>query len=306
MRRGWELLMNVQTSTRNRNERNNRQSRHKVWTDFFMRLRKNKAALVGGGLIVFFLIIALVGPYFTPFSFEEQDLTNKLAPPSADHFFGTDHFGRDIFSRIIHGAKITLYIGFFSVVLGGTIGIFLGIISGYYGKKIDTVIMRVMDVLLAFPGILLALAIVSVLGGSLTNVIIAVAIFSVPVFARIVRSSTLEVKNLEYIDAIKVLGASDVRIICKHIFPNVTSPLIVQATLNIATAILAASGLSFLGLGADQPTPEWGLMLSDGRNYLFKAPHVAFFPGIAIVCVVLAFNILGDGLRDALDPKMKL
>lgn len=306
MRRGWELLMNVQTSTPKLNKQKKPHPRFNVWTDFFYRLRKNKAALIGGILILLFIIIAIVGPYFTPFTYEEQDLTNKLAPPSADHFFGTDHFGRDIFSRIIHGTKITLYIGFFSVVLGGTVGIFLGIVSGYYGRKIGTVIMRVMDVLLAFPGILLALAIVSVLGGSLTNVIIAVAVFSVPVFARIVRSSTLEVKNLEYIDAVKALGATDLRIIGKHIFPNVTSPLIVQATLNIATAILAASGLSFLGLGADQPTPEWGLMLSDGRNYLFKAPHVAFFPGIAIVCVVLAFNILGDGLRDALDPKMKL
>src|SRR5690625_214744 len=261
--------------------------------------------MVGGFLIIFFIIVAIVGPFLTPYEPDAQIITNKLAPPSADHWFGTDHLGRDIFSRIVHGMKITLYIGFASVVLGATVGVLVGIISGYYGGAVDSIIMRLMDVLLAFPSILLALAIVSVLGASLNNVIIAVAIFSVPVFARIVRGSTLAVKNLEYIDAIKVLGASDARIIFKHILPNVTSPLIVQATLNIATAILAASGLSFLGIGAQPPMPEWGAMLSDGRNYLYNAPHVAFFPGMAIVVVVLAFNILGDGLRDALDPKMK-
>lgn len=274
------------------------------WKNAYRRLKKNKAAMVGGIFILLFIIIAIIGPFFTPYLPNTQIIANKLAPPSLDHWFGTDHLGRDIFSRVVHGMKYTIYIGFFSVILGATIGVFLGIISGYYGGKLDAVIMRCMDVLLAFPGILLALAIVSVLGGSLNNVIIAVAIFSIPVFARIVRGSTLEVKNLEYIDAIKALGAGNSRIIFKHIFPNVTSPIIVQATLNIATAVLAASGLSFLGLGAEPPTPEWGTMLSDGRNYLFKAPHVAFFPGVAIVIVVLAFNILGDGLRDALDPKM--
>lgn len=276
------------------------------WKNFYSKLRKNKAALVGGILIILFIIVAIVGPFFTPYEPSKQIITDKLATPSLDHWFGTDHLGRDIFSRVIHGMKLTLYIGFFSVILGATVGVLLGILAGYYGKKTDTIIMRSMDVLLAFPGILLALAIVSVLGASLNNVIIAVAIFSVPVFARIVRGSTMAVKNLEYIDAVKVLGASDARIIFKHVLPNVTSPLIVQASLNIATAILAASGLSFLGLGAQPPTPEWGAMLSDGRNYLFNAPHVAFFPGMAIVVVVLAFNILGDGLRDALDPKMKL
>ncbi|GAB3048540.1 hypothetical protein GCM10027286_09240 [Virgibacillus ainsalahensis] len=200
---------------------------------------------------------------------------------------------------------ITLYVGFFSVILGATFGLVLGLVSGYYGGRTDSVIMRSMDVLLAFPGILLALAIVSILGGSLINVIIAVAISSVPVFARLVRGSTLSTKKLEYIDAMRALGSSDSRILFKHILPNVSSPIIVQSTLSIATAIISASGLSFLGLGAQPPTPEWGAMLSDGRNYLFNAPHVATIPGIAIVIVVLAFNILGDGLRDALDPKMK-
>src|SRR5699024_2760915 len=184
--------------------------------NFFRKLKKNKAALAGGILIILFIIVAIVGPYFTPYEPNKQIITEKLNGPSLDHWFGTDHLGRDIFSRVIHGMKLTLYIGFFSVILGATVGVLLGILAGYYGKMTDTIIMRAMDVLLVFPGILLALAIVSVLGASLNNVIIAVAIFSVPVFARIVRGSTMAVKNLEYIDAVKVLGASDARIIFKH------------------------------------------------------------------------------------------
>ncbi|HEY4552706.1 MAG TPA: nickel transporter permease [Bacillaceae bacterium] len=269
------------------------------------RLKQNKAALVGGFLILFFVVTAIIGPFLTTQDPTKVMILNKLQPPSSEHWLGTDNFGRDIFTRIIHGMGITLYVGFFSVAIGGVIGVFFGIISGYYGGKLDTVIMRLMDVLLAFPGILLALAIVSVLGGSIRNVIIAVAVFSIPAFARIVRGSTLTVRKLEYIDAVKALGASDARIIFKHILPNVMSPIIVQATLRIATAVLTASGLSFLGLGAKPPTPEWGAMLSDGRTYMAEAPHMVLVPGIAIVLVVLAFNIFGDGLRDALDPKMK-
>ncbi|WP_100009747.1 nickel transporter permease [Lentibacillus sediminis] len=271
----------------------------------FKKIRKSRNAVLGGLLILFFIIVSLVGPHLVPYDYDTQDVVNKLAPPSSEHWFGTDHFGRDIFSRIIHGMGITLGTGFAAVALGATVGVLFGIISGYYGGKIDTVIMRLMDILLAFPGILLALAIVSILGGSIINVIIAVAISSIPVFARIVRGSTLSVKKLEYIDAQKALGASDSRILFKHILPNVSSPIIVQATLSIAIAIISASGLSFLGLGAQPPSPEWGAMLSAGRNYLYSAPHVALFPGLAIVAVVLAFNVLGDGLRDALDPKMK-
>src|SRR5690606_34878837 len=233
----------------------------------------------------------------------ETQISNKLKPPSAEHWFGTDNYGRDIFTRIIYGMAITMKVGFFSVTLGGVIGVLLGILSGYYGGKLDTVIMRLMDILLAFPGILLALAIVSVLGGSVQNMIIAVGVFSVPAFARIVRGSTLSVRKLEYIDAVKALGAKDGRIIFKHILPNVLSPIIVQLTLRIATAVLTASGLAFLGLGAKPPTPEWGAMLSEGRQYMQQAPHLVLFPGVMIVIVVLAFNIFGDGLRDALDPK---
>ena len=271
---------------------------------FWKRLSKNKAAVVGGFFILLFIVVSIVGPWFTTYDPNQVAVLNKLQPPNAENWFGTDNFGRDIFTRIIHGMSLTLKVGFLSVGMGGSVGVVLGIFAGYYGGKVDTIIMRVMDVLLAFPGILLALAIVSVLGGSLTNVIIAVSVFSIPAFARIVRGSTLTVRNLEYIDAVRALGATDFRIIFKHILPNVMSPIIVQATLRIATAVLTASGLSFLGLGAQPPAPEWGAMLNDGRAYMSTAPHIILFPGIMIVLVVLAFNIFGDGLRDALDPKM--
>jgi peptide/nickel transport system permease protein len=206
---------------------------------------------------------------------------------------------------VIYGTRVTLAVAFQAVFFGAIVGITLGIIAGYYGRWVDAVIMRLMDILLAFPGILLALAIVSTLGASLGNVVIAIAIFSVPSFARIVRGSTLVVRNLEYIEAIRALGARDVKIIVQHVLPNVLSPIIVQGTLYIATAILIASGLSFLGLGAQPPTPEWGLMLAGGRDFIWNAIHVTLFPGLAIVLAVLAFNLLGDGLRDALDPRMK-
>ncbi len=279
------------------------------YKQFWRRLAKNKAAVTGGVLIIFVVLMAFIGPWlittFTDFRPNQTDLANKLQGPSAAHWFGTDSYGRDIFTRVIFGAKLTLYVGFFSVFIGGVIGVIFGIVSGYYGGRIDTIIMRLMDVLLAFPGILLALAIVAVLGGSLTNVIIAVGIFSVPAFARVVRGSTLSVRKLEYVDAVRALGASDFRIIFRHVLPNILSPIIVQASLRVATAILTGAGLSFLGLGAQPPAPEWGAMLNEGRQFMYEAGHVALFPGLMIVLVVLAFNIFGDGVRDALDPKMK-
>ncbi len=272
---------------------------------FYKRLKKNRAAMVGGLLILFFIIVAIVGPSFTVYDPTKVDYSIKLLSPSSTHWLGTDHNGRDIFTRLIHGMSITLYIGFLSVLVGLVIGVPLGIVAGYYGKAVDSIIMRFIDILLAFPGILLAIALVSVLGGNINNVIIAVGIFSIPGFARIVRGSTMAVRKLEYIDAVRALGAGDLRIITLHILPNILSPIIVQATIRIAYAILIASGLSFLGLGAQPPTPEWGAMLSQGRSYMFDHPHVALYPGLAILTVVLAFNIFGDGLRDALDPKMK-
>lgn len=280
-------------------------SRFANFKDFYRRLAKNKGALIGGYLILFLVIVAIFGPYLTTYDPHHIDYSIKFETPSSEHWFGTDHHGRDIFTRVIHGLGITMTIGVLATLLGGFVGIILGVISGYYGGRTDTIIMRLMDILLAFPGILLALALISVLGPSRQNVIIAIALFAVPTFARIVRGSTLAVKNLEYIDAMKALGASDFRIILRHIFPNILSPIIVQGSVFIASAVLSASGLSFLGLGEQPPSPELGALLSDGRDYIWNAGHIAFFPGLVIMLIVLAFNVLGDGLRDALDPKMK-
>lgn len=269
------------------------------------KLVKNKMSLVGGIIVLAYLIAAILAPWIAPYDPYEINLVNKLQGPSFDHWMGTDDKGRDILSRIIFGSRLSLTVGVVSVLIGAIVGITLGLISGYYGKWIDSIIMRFIDVLLAFPGILLALAIISALGPDLINVMIAVGIFSIPTFARIVRGSTLSLKKMEYIESIKTLGASDFRIIIAHILPNTTSPIIVQATLRLATAILTAAGLSFLGMGAQPPSPEWGAMLSDGRTFLWSAPHVATFPGLAIALIVISFNLLGDGLRDALDPRMK-
>jgi len=272
---------------------------------FYKMLSKNKAALAGFFIIIIFILMALFAPVIAPYDPVKMEPANKLQTPSADHWFGTDDKGRDILSRIMYGARISLTVGIVSTLIGAAVGIVLGLISGYYGRWIDSLIMRICDVLLAFPGILLALAIIAVLGTSTTNVIIAVAFFAIPTFARIVRGSVLSVKKLEYIDAIRALGASDFRIIFMHILPNILSPIIVQATLYIASAIITASALSFLGMGTQPPTPEWGTMLSDGRSYIRQAPHITLFPGLVIFLVVMGFNLFGDGLRDALDPKTK-
>jgi peptide/nickel transport system permease protein len=273
--------------------------------DFLSILTMNKAAMVGAIIILFYVFIALFAPLLAPYDPYEIQLENKLIPPSADHWMGTDDKGRDILSRILYGSRLSMGIGITAVIFGAFFGIIFGLIAGYYGKWIDSTIMRIMDILLAFPGILLALAIISALGPGLINVTIAVGAYSVPLFARIVRGSTLEVKRLEYIDAIRSLGANDATIIFKHILPNILSPIIVQGTLRLATVILSAAGLSFLGLGAQPPSPEWGTMLSAGRDFLFSAPYIAIFPGLAISILVLGFNIFGDGLRDAFDPRMK-
>lgn len=275
------------------------------WLAFYKRLAKNKAAMVGAFIVLVFVVLAILAPVIAPHDPILPDMSKKLQTSSAEHWLGTDDKGRDILSRLLYGSRISLTVGILSTLLGAFVGIVLGIVSGYYGRWADSLIMRICDVLLAFPGILLALAIVSILGASTTNVIIAVAFFAIPTFARIVRGSTLSVKKLEYIDAIRAMGASDFRIIFQHILPNIVSPIIVQATLYIASAIITASALSFLGMGTKPPTPEWGTMLSDGRSYVSYAPHLTLFPGIAILLVVIGFNLFGDGLRDALDPKAK-
>lgn len=272
---------------------------------FLINFRKNQMAVVGAGIVFLFIIISLLAPilaFYNPYAIE---LGNTLQSPSVDHWMGTDDKGRDVLSRLLYGTRITLLVGFVSLIFGGVIGTVLGLIAGYVGRWVDTIIMRFTDILLAFPGILLALAIVSALGPSLINVTIAVGIFQIPVFIRIVRGAVLSVKNLEYIDAIKTLGAGHFQIITRHILPNILSPIIVQMTLNLATVILSTAGLSFLGLGAQPPSPEWGAMLSNARAYFFSAPYLMIFPGLAISLLVLGFNLFGDGLRDALDPRMK-
>ncbi|MEA0565392.1 nickel transporter permease [Lysinibacillus irui] len=275
------------------------------WLEGWRSFKKSKVSLVGAGIVLFFILLAILGPYVAPQGINEQDLSKRLLAPSSEHWFGTDDFGRDIFSRIIHGARISLWVGFFSVVLSVIVGSLLGIIAGYYGKWIDTVISRIFDIMLAFPSMLLAIAVVSVLGPSLQNALIAIAIINIPNFGRLIRSKVLSVKEEEYIVSAKAIGMRDSRILFSHILPNSMTPIIVQGTLAIATAIIEAAALGFLGLGAQAPAPEWGKMLADARKFLLNAPWTMIFPGLAIMLTVLGFNLMGDGLRDALDPKMK-
>lgn len=272
--------------------------------ELFRKFFNNKIAVVGGLIVIFYFIVALFAPVIAPYDPFEIILEDKLQAPSWEHWMGTDDKGRDILSRIIYGSRLSIGIGVAAVAFGAFFGIIMGLVAGYYGGWVDSIISRILDIMLAFPGILLALAIISALGPSLLNVMIAVGVFSVPLFARIARGSTMEVRNLEYVDAVRSLGASDLNVIFRHVFPNILSPLIIQGTLRLATAILSAAGLSFLGLGAQPPSPEWGTMLSSGRDFLFTAPHVAIFPGITIALLVMGFNLFGDGLRDALDPRM--
>lgn len=275
------------------------------WKEAWRTFRKSKTALVGTGIVAFFVFLALFGSVIAPQGINEQNLTLRLLPPSSEHWFGTDDFGRDIFSRVVLGARISLAVGFFSVCLSIVVGCFLGVIAGYYGRWLDKIISRMFDIMLAFPSILLAIAIVAILGPSLQNALIAIAIVNVPNFGRLIRAKVLSVKEEEYIVAAKAIGMKDSRILWHHILPNSFSPVIVQGTLAIATAIIEAAALGFLGLGAEPPLPEWGKMLSDARIYLMNAPWTMIFPGLAIMLTVLGFNLMGDGLRDALDPKMK-
>ncbi|WAT81603.1 ABC transporter permease [Bacillus safensis] len=266
---------------------------------------QHKLAVIGSVIVFLFLILAIFAPLIAPYGINEQSLGERFSAPSASHWFGTDDFGRDIFSRVVHGARISLWVGFFSVLGSVILGTLLGLIAGYGGRVLDAVISRLFDILLAFPSILLAIAIVSILGPSLQNALIAIAIINVPTFGRLVRSKVLSIKQEEYVLAAKAVGMSHRRIVLRHILPNSMVPVIVQATLAIGTAIIEAAALGFLGLGAQAPSPEWGKMLADARPYLVQAPWTLFFPGIAIMLTVLGFNLMGDGLRDTLDPKMK-
>lgn len=275
------------------------------WKEAWQSFSNNKLALFGLGIVLFFIIVAIIAPLIAPYTYQDQNLIDRLQPPSSKHWFGTDDFGRDIYSRILYGARISLWVGFFSVLGSVILGTLLGIVSGYYGRWVDAIISRIFDIMLAFPSILLAIAVVAILGPSLQNALIAIAVINIPNFGRLVRSKVLSVKQEEYIMAARAVGMKDSRILFRHILPNSISPVIVQATLAIATAIIEAAALGFLGLGAQAPTPEWGKMLADSKEYLVQAPWTLFFPGIAIMLTVLGFNLMGDGLRDVLDPKMK-
>lgn len=268
-------------------------------------LFSNKTATIGMIIILLLVLVALVSKYIMPYDPYVGELSQSLQPPSAAHLFGTDEQGRDILSRIIDGTRISLRVGVTAVAIALSIGTVFGAIAGYYGGRIDMIIMRFMDIILAFPSLLLAIAFMSALGKGIDKAIIAISIVTIPEYARIVRGCVLSVKENEYVQAARAIGNSDMAIIFKHILPNILSPIIVRATLGVSTAILETSALGFLGLGVQPPYAEWGSMLGAGRSYFYNAPYVILFPGIAITITVLAFNLFGDGLRDALDPNMR-
>lgn len=272
-----------------------------VWRRFKM----SKTAVIGLIMLLSLIFLAVFADVITPYDATKSDAINRMQPPSLKHIFGTDELGRDIFTRIAHGTRISLTVGLVSVTISAIGGIFLGAIAGYYGGRADTIIMRFIDVWMAIPSLLLNITIVAVLGVGLENVMIAIGISNIPGYCRTIRASILSIKNSEFIEASKACGASDLHIIMKHIIPNSIAPLIVQATLRMGASILVCASMSFMGLGVVPPTPEWGAMLSTGRNFLRDYPHLTTFPGAAIMYTVLAMNLLGDGIRDALDPKLK-
>ncbi len=277
-------------------------SLHRSWA----KLKRNRAALVGGVLIVIYVLSALTAPLLFSGNPSAPNLINSLEPPSMKDPLGTDELGRSILGRIIYGSRISLVIAVGVVFVGMICGIPLGLISGYYGGKIDFLIQRATDAMLAFPGFLLALALVAVLGVGVKNTVISIGISMIPMYIRLVRGCVLAIREEVYVEAARAVGTRDATILLRHILPNVMVPITVQTSLSMGTAILFAAGLGFLGIGVQPPTPEWGAMLGSARSYLFHAPHVATFPGIAIFLAVLSFNLLGDGLRDALDPRFKL
>ena len=275
--------------------------------EIWQRLVRNKMAMLGLAILLTLIGLAVLAPVL--FDYETmvvaQDLSIRLQGPSAAHWFGTDEFGRDIFARMVYGARVSLVVGLISVSVSLIIGGCLGAFAGFYGGKVDLIIMRIMDVFLAVPSILLAMTIVAALGTDLVFVMLAIGISGVPNFARIVRAAVMGVKDQEFVEAARAIGASNATIIFREVIPNCLAPIIVQATLSVAGAILSTASLSFIGLGVQPPDPEWGAMLSGGRNFMRDALHLTLFPGLAIVVTILALNLLGDGLRDALDPRLK-
>ncbi|MBS5865786.1 ABC transporter permease [Olegusella massiliensis] len=271
---------------------------------FIKKFLRRKTAVIGLLFIIFILILAVIGPSITPYDPNAYDYNAILAGPSSKHIWGTDEFGRDVFSRILAGTQLSIGTALTASVIGTAAGVVLGLIAGFFGGVIDSFIMRVCDVMFAFPGILLAIAIVAIIGPGITNIMIGVAVFTVPSFARIIRGAVLEVRSELYVEVAKSIGCSYARIMFVHIFPGTMQALIVNFTMNIGGAILSASSLSFLGFGASVTQAEWGAILSQGRNYLAIAPNLVLFPGLVIFLTVLAFNLFGDGLRDTLDPRL--
>lgn len=267
-------------------------------------LWRNKLGLVGGIVVVLFVAVGLLAPVLSPYDPYETNLRMRLAGPSAEHWLGNDQLGRDLLSRVIHGARVSLLFGIVTTLIAGGVGLILGLISGYFGGIVDSIIMRGIDLLLAFPGILLAIAVVAILGPGIGNAMIAIGVDSIPIFARTIRSRVLSLRERDFVQSSTALGATHFRIVGQHILPNTLSPLIVLAALRVGTAILAASTLSFLGLGVQQPTPEWGAIMAAGRDSIRNAPHLTVYPGIALSIVVISFAAFGSVLRDSLDPKL--
>lgn len=273
--------------------------------DFFYRLIHNKLAVTGGVILILFILMAVLAPVIAPYDPYYMDASATLAPPSAEHLLGTDNMGRDILSRIFYGAQISLKVSIVSVSIATAAGVILGVVAGYFGKLTDGIISRILEIMFAFPEVLLALLIMSILGPSLNNIMIAIGIVYTPIFARITRGAVLSVKDSLYVEAARSIGVKDSIIIVRHILPNILSPILVQITLSLAFAILSEASLSFLGIGVEPDIPSWGIMLNNGKSWIEIAWWVGVFPGIAIALAVLGFNILGDGLRDVLDPRLR-
>ena len=283
----------------------NPERKHSQFRDIWRRLCKNRLAVLGMIILCVLVLCAIFADVIAPYHYAAQDYSAMHAAPSWEHLMGCDNTGRDIFSRVVYGARTSLVVGFISLAVGGIIGCALGAVAGYFGGGLETAIMGFCDILMAIPSTVLAIAIASTLGTGLVNAMIALGISSIPNFARIVRSSSLSVKNQEYVEAARAIGAKDSHIIWQHVFPNILAPIIVQATLGVGKAIIMCASLSFLGLGIEPPQAEWGNMLSAARKFVRDYPHEVIFPGLAIMLTVLAINLFGDGLRDALDPKLK-
>ncbi len=275
------------------------------WRDAWHRFRKNKSAMLALIILIGIILSAIFADFIAPYPYDQQNIDHVFEGPSSQFLLGTDNFGRDILSRIIYGSRISLLVGFSSIFAAIIFGGILGAVSGYYGGRVDNILMRIMDVLMAIPGMLLAISLAAAMEPGLVNIVIAIAIADIPGYARVVRSSVLTVKEQEFIEAAQCIGTSDLRIIFKHIIPNCLAPIIVQATLGMAGAILSASSLSFLGLGIQPPNPEWGTMLAGAREYIRSHWHMTAFPGLAIMITIFSLNVLGDGLRDTLDPRLK-